>query len=63
MAVHDAARPFVSPDLVHAVIKQGQETGAAVPTLECVDTIAEIEGHHLRKPLKRTQLRQVQTPQ
>ena len=63
VAVHDAARPFVSADLVHAVIKQGQETGAAVPTLECVDTIAEIEGHHLRKPLKRTQLRRVQTPQ
>lgn len=63
VAVHDAARPFVSPGLVHAVIKQGQETGAAVPTLECVDTIAEIQGHHLRKPLKRTQLRRVQTPQ
>jgi 2-C-methyl-D-erythritol 4-phosphate cytidylyltransferase/2-C-methyl-D-erythritol 2,4-cyclodiphosphate synthase len=63
VAVHDAARPFVSPDLVRRCISAARESGAAVPVLPCVDTISQAEGGRLVAALERDRLRRVQTPQ
>lgn len=62
LLVHDAARPFASPDLVSAVIKAAKDHGAAYPGLRVVDTIREIGGEQSRT-LDRAILRSVQTPQ
>jgi 2-C-methyl-D-erythritol 4-phosphate cytidylyltransferase/2-C-methyl-D-erythritol 2,4-cyclodiphosphate synthase len=63
VAVHDAARPFVSPDLVRRLIDAAKEFGAAVPVLPCVDTITESDSNRLINSFERAKLRRVQTPQ
>ena len=37
--VHDAARPFASPDLVSRMIAAAQESGAAIPAVPATDTV------------------------
>lgn len=60
--VHDGARPFVSAELIDAVIQATVERGAAAPVLPCRDTIRLIlEG--AAYDLDRAALRSYQTPQ
>jgi 2-C-methyl-D-erythritol 4-phosphate cytidylyltransferase / 2-C-methyl-D-erythritol 2,4-cyclodiphosphate synthase len=62
--VHDAARPFISQDLVSRAIEAAEKHGAAVPLLPVVDTINRIgEDGKLVGTVDRTQMRVVQTPQ
>lgn len=63
IAVHDGARPFVTTDLIKRCIAAAQTTGAAVPALECIDTIARAENAQLISALDRSELRRIQTPQ
>ncbi len=62
LLVHDAARPFVSHDLISRVISSVKLKGAAFPAVAPVDTIKEqtAEGW---KSLNRANLVAVQTPQ
>jgi 2-C-methyl-D-erythritol 4-phosphate cytidylyltransferase/2-C-methyl-D-erythritol 2,4-cyclodiphosphate synthase len=62
--VHDAARPFVSVDLIERAIACGSAHGAAVPGLTITDTIKRVdsEGRVCDTP-DRSTLRRVQTPQ
>ncbi|MFZ4531858.1 MAG: bifunctional 2-C-methyl-D-erythritol 4-phosphate cytidylyltransferase/2-C-methyl-D-erythritol 2,4-cyclodiphosphate synthase [Alsobacter sp.] len=62
--VHDAARPFVSPQLVHAAIAAGHAYGAAIPGLPVTDTVKQVDdsGRVVATP-PRAALRAVQTPQ
>lgn len=64
VAVHDAARACVTGDLIRRVVEAAREKGAAIPGLEVVDTIKEIDGAGFvtRSPA-RERLRAVQTPQ
>ena len=64
VAIHDGARPLVTPDLILRGLEAAQETGAAVPALPLADTIKEAgaEGLVLRT-LDRGRLWVVQTPQ
>jgi 2-C-methyl-D-erythritol 4-phosphate cytidylyltransferase / 2-C-methyl-D-erythritol 2,4-cyclodiphosphate synthase len=62
LLVHDAARPFATPELVTAVIEAAREHEAAYPGLKVVDTIREVGGEQSRT-LNRADLRSVQTPQ
>jgi 2-C-methyl-D-erythritol 4-phosphate cytidylyltransferase / 2-C-methyl-D-erythritol 2,4-cyclodiphosphate synthase len=62
--VHDAARPFISTELVTRAIEAAQKYGAAVPLLPVVDTINQIgEDGRLAGTVDRTSMRVVQTPQ
>jgi 2-C-methyl-D-erythritol 4-phosphate cytidylyltransferase/2-C-methyl-D-erythritol 2,4-cyclodiphosphate synthase len=62
--VHDAARPFCSPQLVSRAIAACGETGAAIPGLEVTDTIKQVDGAgRIKATLNRAELRSVQTPQ
>jgi 2-C-methyl-D-erythritol 4-phosphate cytidylyltransferase/2-C-methyl-D-erythritol 2,4-cyclodiphosphate synthase len=63
VAVHDAARPFVSAKLVSKCLAAAQLHGAAVPVLECIDTIAQADATTLVAALERSLLKRVQTPQ
>ena len=63
IAVHDGARPFATADLIKRCVAAAQATGAAVPVLECIDTIARVQNTQLSGALDRTELRRIQTPQ
>lgn len=64
VAVHDAARPFVSPELINRALAAAQRHGAAVPGIPCADTIRRVDAHDRAiETLLRSALRAVQTPQ
>jgi len=61
--IHDAARPFVSKNLIRACIRDARETGAAGPYLPAADTITEIHNHRVVSIPDRSSLFYTQTPQ
>jgi 2-C-methyl-D-erythritol 4-phosphate cytidylyltransferase/2-C-methyl-D-erythritol 2,4-cyclodiphosphate synthase len=70
--IHDAARPFISDEVVERVIESASHHGAAVPCVPVVDTVyngEEIVGEHgedywvLSTLTDRSKLYSVQTPQ
>lgn len=62
--VHDAARPLVKPDIVRAVIREAEKSGAAIAAVPVKDTIKSVdaEGRVISTP-DRSKLWAVQTPQ
>lgn len=64
VAVHDAARPFASAELLAGLMRAAQQTGAAVPGVPVADTILETKGENSpAQYLQRESLVAVQTPQ
>lgn len=64
VAVHDAARPFVSPELIDRVLATAHQHGAAVPGVPCADTVRRVdENERACETLPRSALRAIQTPQ
>lgn len=59
VAVHDAARPLVSRELIRRTFDEAFATGAAAPAVPVVDTLKSLEG----TPVDRSKLLAVQTPQ
>jgi 2-C-methyl-D-erythritol 4-phosphate cytidylyltransferase len=62
--VHDAARPFVAPETIDAVIRAAAETGA-VPAIPVSDTVKRVDVGSARivATVDRTGLWRAQTPQ
>lgn len=63
VAVHDGARPFVSPEEIEAVITAGAESGAAVLACPIRDTVKEAEDGRVVATRDRSRLWCAQTPQ
>ncbi len=63
VAVHDAVRPFVSPELIEKVIAEAAEKGAAILGVVPVDTVKRVRQHAIRATLPREHLALAQTPQ
>jgi 2-C-methyl-D-erythritol 4-phosphate cytidylyltransferase len=64
IAVHDAARPFITEGLLQRLMEAARAKGAAVPAIEVVDTIKEVTDLGIvSRSLDRKRLRAVQTPQ
>jgi 2-C-methyl-D-erythritol 4-phosphate cytidylyltransferase len=64
VAIHDAARPCVSGELIAATIKSAEENGAAVVAQPVTDTIKEsADNKTILRTLDRAKLWSVQTPQ
>jgi 2-C-methyl-D-erythritol 4-phosphate cytidylyltransferase/2-C-methyl-D-erythritol 2,4-cyclodiphosphate synthase len=64
VAVHDAARPLVTPDLVGRVIEAAAETGAAAAALPVEDTLKRgDDSGFISGTVERAGLWRVQTPQ
>ena len=66
VAVHDAARPLVSSELIERTVAAAAQYGAAVPALPVVPTIKEADGPlpaKIRRTVPRQTLWAVQTPQ
>ncbi len=63
VAVHDAARPLVSPQLLEAVIAAARAHGAATAAIPCVDTVKRVSAGMVVETIPRQELVAVQTPQ
>jgi 2-C-methyl-D-erythritol 4-phosphate cytidylyltransferase len=65
VAVHDAARPCVSADLIDAVFAAAREFGAALPGIAVADTLKRVDPATRRivETVSRAELVAVQTPQ
>ncbi|HEU4759533.1 MAG TPA: 2-C-methyl-D-erythritol 4-phosphate cytidylyltransferase [Dehalococcoidia bacterium] len=64
VAVHDGARPLVTPELIRGGLEAACETGAAVPAVPLADTVKEAGPDGLVvRTLDRSRLYAVQTPQ
>lgn len=62
--VHDAARPFVSPDMIDRVVAEARCGRGAVAALPVVDTIKEVDdAGRIVRTVDRTRLWRAQTPQ
>lgn len=64
IAVHDGARPCVTPDLISDTIKSAKRYGSGVAAVKVTDTVKHVEsGLTVSKTVDRTKLWAVQTPQ
>ena len=63
VAVHDAARPFVSPEAVRETVQSARKWGSGVISTPVTDTIKRVGPDGAVETLDRSQLRAVQTPQ
>lgn len=62
VAVHDGVRPFVHCDTIDRCFAAAQESGAAVPVVEVVDSLRKVEDEE-SNAVSRREYRIVQTPQ
>lgn len=63
VAVHDAVRPFVSIQDIENVVRQAEQSGAAILAVPIVDTIKHAEREFVESTLTREHLVLAQTPQ
>ena len=61
--IHDAARPFVPPDLIDRVLDALDQAPGAIPALAVNDTLKKGAGGHITGTLDRSGLWRAQTPQ
>jgi 2-C-methyl-D-erythritol 4-phosphate cytidylyltransferase / 2-C-methyl-D-erythritol 2,4-cyclodiphosphate synthase len=61
--VHDAARPFVSPDVIKAVIDACDAMSGAIPVLAITETVKRVEAGNIAATIPREALATAQTPQ
>jgi len=61
--IHDAARPFISHNVITAVIEKLRDAAAVIPALAVADTIKQARDGIIGKTLDRSALFYVQTPQ
>jgi len=63
VAVHDAVRPFVTPDEIARTVQAAKLEGAAILVSAPVDTVKEVRDGVVVRTLKRAELRNALTPQ
>jgi len=61
--IHDAVRPFVSPELVARVAETASARGAACPAIPVSDTLRRVESDEFADTVDRQSVWAVQTPQ
>ena len=64
VAVHDGARPCITPALISETISSARQFGSGVAAVKITDTVKEVDkGIIISKTIDRTKLWRVQTPQ
>lgn len=62
VAIHDAARPLITDDLIVKLLSTAEKEGNAIPVLKLSDSLRKITGNE-SKSVDRSEYRLVQTPQ
>lgn len=63
IAIHDGARPFVSPEVIARTVEAARQRSAAAPAVPVKNTIKRAKDGKVQETLKREELFAVQTPQ
>lgn len=63
VAIHDGARPLVTPALIEACVAEAERAAGAILVEPVTDTIKEVEGGIIVTSPDRARLRAAQTPQ
>ena len=63
VAVHDAVRPFVSPEQIAAVVEEASQSGAAILGILSVDTVKQVKRTRIIGTIPRDRIVLAQTPQ
>lgn len=63
IAIHDAARPFVSEKIISDTINAASRFGAAAPAVPVKDTVKKVEANIVVNTVPRETLSAIQTPQ
>ncbi len=63
IAIHDAARPFVSPEIIEKTYVAASKYNAAAPAVPVKDTIKKASGGIVERTVPRETLSAIQTPQ
>ncbi|MEK7711227.1 MAG: 2-C-methyl-D-erythritol 4-phosphate cytidylyltransferase [Planctomycetota bacterium] len=64
VAIHDAARPCISPDRIDAVFEEAVKSGAAILAVPIVGTLKRVAGSNaIEETVSRDGLYEAQTPQ
>jgi len=61
--VHDAARPFIEPNVIKELTNRAFETGAAIAGVKVKDTMKKVHNGIIEETVDRDQLWMIQTPQ
>lgn len=63
IAIHDAARPLVTGEIIARAVTAAQQRGAAAPAINVKDTVRQARGGRVLRTLERDELFLMQTPQ
>ena len=63
IAVHDAARPFVTPELISATIAGCNEADGCIAALPSKDTVKQVYENNIHRTIDRDSIWLAQTPQ
>ena len=63
VAVHDAVRPFVSPEEIRACFDEARRSGAAILAVPARDTVKVVDQNRITETADRSRLWLAQTPQ
>ncbi len=63
VVIHDAARPFITPDEIRQVIDAAEETGAAIAVIPVADTLKRWDGTRILGTVDRSEIVAAATPQ
>lgn len=61
--IHDAARPFITEELIDKLAEAVEKKGAVIPALNVTDTIKYMTSDHINNTIDRNYLYRAQTPQ
>ena len=63
VVVHDAVRPFVTPEMIHLSVEAARKSGAAILGIPSVDTVKQVERQTILGTIPRERIVLAQTPQ
>ncbi len=63
VAIHDGARPFITPEKINEVVLAAKSVGGAIPAVSSVDTVKRVENGKVVSTENRDTLYFAQTPQ
>ncbi len=61
--IHDAARPFVSQDVVTRLLAELEDSIAVIPAISVSDTVKRVQDKYVKETVSRDLLHAIQTPQ